>query len=300
MTSGEGTQGWRAARGPTDRIDDIRRTLAATGDAIARSRLRIRLADLLSATGDPRAALHELSQAAAEGPVSAALSLGLRVVTSRLPPSETDALRTSLRAARPALPAPPAAPPAARRDPPSVPSLFSSPSPSSPPSFSSPSLLAKLPEPTLDSLDPQPLLAPIEQAFASLQDAKPVRARRQGEDVARRHRRARTPHDPLPSRLDQLVTALERAGAKHESLRLGRTLLEDDDDEVGGDHELGPDSEKGRALQELLARAERLGAPELAGARTASQRRVAAAQLSGCSRRAPSFPTWTDFVERSG
>lgn len=246
------------------------------------------MADLLSATGDPRGALHELSQAAAEGPVSAALSLGLRVVSSRLPATETDALRTALRAAR--------AVPPSRRDL-SVPSSSSSLS-SSPTSFSShspspsPSSLAKLPEPTLDSLDPQPPLDPIEQAFASLQDAKPVRSRRLGEDVARRQRGPRSPHDPLPIRLDQLVTALERAGAKHESLRLGRTLLENDDAEVGGDHDFGPDGEKGKALLELLARAERLGAPELAAGWRADM-----APVQGG--RSPAFRLLTESTELS-
>ena len=70
------------------RMEDIRRALAATADPAARGRIRARLADALAASGDLGAAAAELRQAAAEAPASVALMFGVRALSSRLGPAE--------------------------------------------------------------------------------------------------------------------------------------------------------------------------------------------------------------------
>ena len=100
--------------GARARIEEIRRSLTTTTDVAARARLRVRLADVLSALGEVDVAAVELRQAAVEAPPSAGLMFAVRALAPRLRPEEAASLRAAARAGRPS--AAPAAPrPRARR-----------------------------------------------------------------------------------------------------------------------------------------------------------------------------------------
>ena len=244
------------------RIEDIRRTLTTTTEAGARSRLRVRLADVLSALGDVELALGELRQAAAEAPPSGGLMFAVRALAPRLSPEQAASLRAAARAGRPGLPA---APPPTRSRPrrsavgevpllPTVTALQAAPAP------------APLPVIARDAGDRIPAgsaaTEPLEAALAALKEGKPVRARRLAEEASRtpaaggdRKGRARE--------LAALVEALERAGARRQSLLLARTLAEratPDPAATGA----GPSPSDAAALATLVTRATDSGERNLA------------------------------------
>jgi len=194
------------------RIEEIRRSLTTTTEAGARSRLRVRLADVLSALGEVDLAAGELRQAAAEAPPSAGLMFAVRALAPRLPATQAAALRVAARAGRPAAASTPARTRSRR------------------PSIGEAPLGAPMPAPA-----PLPAIAretssrdlrsgvpadPLEAAFAALKERKPTRARRLGEEAARAGGADRA------RELTALVDALERAGAGRQSLLLARTLAE--------------------------------------------------------------------------
>src|SRR3954449_5684215 len=74
------------------RVDAIRRVLAPTADPAGRGRLRVRLADALTAAGDIAAAAIELKQAAAEAPAAVGLLFGVRALAMRMPPAQARGL----------------------------------------------------------------------------------------------------------------------------------------------------------------------------------------------------------------
>jgi tetratricopeptide (TPR) repeat protein len=228
------------SKGAEARIGDLHRRLSTTTDQTARARLRVRLADLLSAKGDRVSAVAELRQAAAEGPISAGLLLAARIVAAHLPVAQADALTTALNAKRPMRPSKPKG---------STPSLDTGAATSD---TAVPVLPTMAPLPSVPRETPERADV-VEAAFAALAGGKPVRARRLGEEGAR----AAGPSAPRMDRLRALVVALDQARAKRESLRLARTLLEND-----GDTDLT--SGKRDALEEIVQRATREGAPDLA------------------------------------
>jgi hypothetical protein len=78
------------------RLEAIRRSLASTTDPAGRGRLRVRLADALTAAGDLVAAATELKQAVAEAPATVGLVFGVRSLAARLPPEGAKELLTAL------------------------------------------------------------------------------------------------------------------------------------------------------------------------------------------------------------
>ena len=235
MTAVDARDGGRV--GARARVDDIRRALAATADAAARARLRVRLADMLSALGDTASGVAELKQAAAEAPPTAGLLLAVRFVVPQLSADEAESLWAVVRpdrlAKRPATASVSGGRP--RRasterkgtrgssKAPSVPALTSPPSPS-PAAASGPAPVPPRPALLLVSGHgrEEPRQEPIDAAFAALAGKKPVLARRLAEESARLAGAGGAGSD----RLHDLVKALDRHGAKRESLRLARTLTE--------------------------------------------------------------------------
>ncbi len=248
MTSSQASTEAVGSRRAAARIDDIRRLLSTTTDQSARSRLHVRLADLLSATGDPRSAVGELGQAAAEGLVSAGLLFGVRVVGSRLPAAEIDALTTLIKARR--------AVHASRgtRSRPLVTATLAStsrgPDPVIPPMIPPMAALPPLPREMPKDTDP------VEAAFAALAEGKPVRARVLAEEGARAGGAGSVTKVRM-GRLRALVVALDHARATRESLRLARTLAE-----VDGDRDASMGNRD--ALRSIVEGATRDGAPDLA------------------------------------
>ncbi|HVR63302.1 MAG TPA: hypothetical protein VMU50_15470, partial [Polyangia bacterium] len=82
MAPAEGT------KAAVSRIEELRRVLAATPDAIARARLRVELSGLLRARSDPFAALSELRRAAHEAPQLPGVRLALLSAAAELAPGE--------------------------------------------------------------------------------------------------------------------------------------------------------------------------------------------------------------------
>lgn len=230
------------------RVDDIRRALALTVEPVGRGRIRARLADALVACGDLPAAAAELKQAAAEAPTSVALLFGVRALASRLPPAQSRAFLEDVFedlsgdpvARRPRVPGGEAAWPAvgsAAALPIDIPHDDTQPIsvPLPPPAPMIAGATVGPPRPTPDLL---------EQAFAALAEGKPVRARRLGEEVAR----TEDPVGDRAARLDQLVEAIDRAGARRQALFLSRTLVE-----RSGESQANPRT--GEGLSGLVARA---------------------------------------------
>jgi len=259
------------------RLEAIRRSLASTSDPAGRGRLRVRLADALTAAGDLAAAVTELKQAAAEAPATVGLVFGARSLVARMPPEAGQDLlaalgrvdvppsdapspsrRGRLRQARPtasagasragsSLSGVPAARLAAAAA--SGPlGLGAGPRVSSLP-------LAAIPAPApLAPSGPHVVSRgdPLERAFAALADGKPVRARKLAEEVAR----GRSVVPGGPDRLRDLVDQLDRAGARRQSLLLARTLVEAGDPARTG--------EVAATLSALVARARESGDVDLA------------------------------------
>ncbi|MBC8133617.1 MAG: hypothetical protein H7X95_11600, partial [Deltaproteobacteria bacterium] len=227
VAAGEGANSDGVLANARARVDDIRRALTETADENARSRLRVRLADLLSAMGDSQSALAELRQAAAEGTVSAGLLFGMRVVAPHLRADEVALLRAAIKARRSTAPSVAGKPrirpgagsgtgPTVKAERSVVPSM-----PATMPARAS--VLVPAPAPLMGPLrETQTRLDPVDEAFAALAEGKPIRARRLGEEAAR----AGGLTASRPGRLPDLIVALERAGSRRESLRLARSLSE--------------------------------------------------------------------------
>ncbi|MES1205350.1 MAG: hypothetical protein ABUS79_05385 [Pseudomonadota bacterium] len=264
MAEADGSRetGRAPARG---RVDEIRRALAATLDAPGRARLRIRLADVLSALGDTSAAVVELKQAAAEAPSSAGLLFTAGVVARRLKAEDGDALRLAVSGpraaasaagmksrgqggrARPLAKTQPRSADASRKSAVSGALLGSSPL-AEPPQAVAP---APLP-PTAGAPEPAHGKDPLDVAFEAVVGKKPVRARRLGEEQARLGQLSGTRR----ARLQDLVQALDQHGARRESLRLARTLVEGNGDGTGA-------AAQAQALSALVDRAIQAGETEL-------------------------------------
>lgn len=219
------------------RMDAIRRVLAGTADPAGRGRLRVRLADALTAAGDVTAAAIELKQAAAEAPASVGLLFGARALASRLPPDQARGILAAVGRETPmrvagregeVRSAGPASASAVTRD------GGDGRRRSSPSLEASEAARAVLVAPPPASLvvapsEPHPSLRrdTLDRAFAALADGKPVRARKLGEEVARGSR----PEPDRLNRLSDLVDGIDRAGARRQSLLLARTLIESAPDE---------------------------------------------------------------------
>lgn len=228
------------------RIEDIRRALTATTEAGARARLRLSMADVLTALGEVELAAGELRQAAVEAPPSAGLMFGVRTLAARLPPDEADALRALVRSARPPLvpessvtPARPSEAPARSA------SVASSKRADGPRGLAAlvSEIPAPVPLPVLTREPSRPNTAGagsaqvVEAAQAALKAGKPVRARRLAEEAARapQHPPSRAAATARGRELAALVEALDASGASKQALLLARTLAETDGGSPVGD-----------------------------------------------------------------